>query len=58
MNFYKIKSEGFAPAYEYDEFMEALHAEFPFKTNMQIIPTQEMKNIFKASRNRKALLKK
>ena len=58
MNFYKIKSEGFAPAYEYDKFMEALHAEFPFKTNMQIIPTQEMKNIFKASRNRKALLKK
>ena len=58
MNFYKIKSEGFAPAYEYDEFMEALHAEFPFKTNMQIIPTQEMKNIFKTSRNRKALLKK
>ena len=58
MNFYKIKSEGFAPAYEYDEFMESLHSEFPFKTNMQIIPTQEMKNIFKASRNRKALLKK
>jgi len=58
MNFHKIKSEGFIPTYEYDEFMEALHAEFPFKTNMQIIPTQEMKNIFKASRNRKALLKK
>jgi transposase len=58
MNFYKIKSEGFAPTYEYDEFMEALHSEFPFKTNMQIIPTQEMKNIFKTSRNRKALLKK
>ncbi len=58
MNFHKIKNEGFIPTYEYDEFMEALHAEFPFKTNMQIIPTQEMKNIFKASRNRKALLKK
>ena len=58
MNFHKIKSEGFIPTYEYDEFMEALHAEFPFKTNMQIIPTQEMKNIFKTSRNRKALLKK
>ena len=38
--------------------MEALHSEFPFKTNMQIIPTQETKNIFKTSRNRKALLKK
>ena len=51
MNFYKIKSDGFAPAYEYDEFMEALHTAFPFKTNMQIIPIQEMKNIFKTSRN-------
>ena len=29
--------------YNMSSSMEALHSAFPFKTNMQIIPTQEMK---------------
>jgi transposase len=58
MNFYKIRSEGYIPAYIHDEFMTTLHERFPFKTNLQIIPTLEMKNIFKASKKQKTLLKK
>jgi len=58
MNFHKIRSEGYIPTYVHDEFMKTLHERFPFKTNLQIIPTLEMKNIFKDSKKQKTLLKK
>ena len=58
MNFYKIKSEGYIPAYVFDDFMETLHEKFPLKTNLQIIPNPEMKNIFRNSKNGKTLLQK
>jgi len=57
MNFHKIRSEGYIPTYVHDEFMAALHERFPFKTNLQIVPAQEMKNIFKDSKKQKTSLK-
>ena len=58
MNFHKIRSEGYIPTYVHDEFMKTLHERFTFKTNLQIIPALEMKNIFKDSKKQKTLLKK
>ena len=57
MNFHKIRSEGYIPTYVHDEFMKVLHEKFPFKTNLQIVPAQEMKFIFKDSKKQKTLLK-
>ena len=58
MNFYKFKSEGFIPTYVSDDFTDALHDKFQLQTDLQIVTTQEMKNIFKISKNKKTLLKK
>lgn len=58
MNFYKVKSEGYIPAYVSDDFTDLLHEKFQFQTDRQIVTVQEMKNIFKTTKNRKTLLKK
>jgi hypothetical protein len=58
MNFYKIRTEGYLPTYVRDDFTELLHEKFQLQTDRQIITTQEMKNIFKTTKNRKTLLKK
>jgi transposase len=58
MNFYKIKTEGFIPTYVSDDFTDLLHEKFQFQTDRQIVTTQEMKNIFKITKNKKTLLKK
>jgi transposase len=58
MNFYKIKTEGYVPTYVSDDFTDLLHEKFQFQTDRQIITIQEMKNIFKTTKNKKTLLKK
>ena len=58
MNFCKFKNEGFIPTYVSDTFTDALHDKFQLQTDLQIVTTQEMKNIFKISKNKKTLLKK
>ena len=58
MNFYKFKNEGYVPAYVSNDFTDLLHKKFQFQTDLQIIPTQKMKNIFKFTKNKKTLLKK
>ena len=58
MNFYKVKSEGYIPAYVSDDFTDLLHEKFQFQTDSQIVTVQEMKNIFRTTKNRKTLLKK
>lgn len=58
MNFYKIKTEGYIPAYVSDDFMDVLHEKFQFLTDLQIVTAQEMKNIFKTTKTPKTLLKK
>ena len=58
LNFYKVRSEGYIPTYVSDDFTDLLHEKFNFQTDRQIITTQEMKNIFKTTKNKKTLLKK
>ena len=57
LNFYKVGSEGYIPTYVSDDFTDLLHEKFQCHTDRQIIPTQEMKNIFKATKNKKTVLK-
>ena len=42
--------------YSSDDFTDALHDKFQLQTDLQIVTTQEMKNIFKCSKNKKTLL--
>lgn len=53
MNFCKVKSEGYMPLYVRDDFTDLLHEKFNFRTDRQIVPNYEMKNIFKMTRNKK-----
>mgnify|MGYP003617340594 FL=1 len=58
MNFYKVKSQGYIPTYVSDDFTDLLNEKFQLQTDRQIITSQEMKNIFKTTKNKKTLLKK
>ncbi len=49
MNFYEIKGEGFIPTYMRTDFTDSLHDVFGFRTDYQILPLRQMKNIFKAT---------
>ena len=46
MNFYELKGEGFIPAYTRNDFTDALHETYGFRTDYQIVNTKQMKNIF------------
>lgn len=50
MNFYQIKGEGYIPTYTRNDLTDALHESFGFRTDYQIVPNQQMKNIFKESK--------
>lgn len=52
MNFYKIKGEGYVPTYQRTDLTDALHEAFGFRTDFQIIPNAEMKNVCKVSNGR------
>lgn len=58
LNFYKLKNEGYIPAYVSNDFTDLLHEKFQFQTDLQIVPTQEMKKIFKFTKSGKKVLKK
>lgn len=47
MNFKEIKGEGYEPLYTRTDFTDALHEAFGFRTDYQIVPTQNMKKIFR-----------
>lgn len=51
MNFYEVKGEGFIPTYTRTDFTDSLHDVFGFRTDYQIIPMRQMKNIFKATKS-------
>ena len=51
MNFYKVPGEGYIPTYTRNDFTDALHKAFRFHTDNQIISTQQMKKIFKATKS-------
>jgi len=50
MDFLEIKGEGYVPTYMRTNFTDALHNAFGFRTDYQIVSTQNMKNIFKDTR--------
>lgn len=51
MNFYEVKGEGFVPTYTRTDFTDSLHDVFGFRTDYQILPMRQMKNIFKATKS-------
>lgn len=50
MRFIKVKGEGYIPAYSKSPVIDALHDEFGFKTDCQIITNQQMKKIIKKTK--------
>ena len=50
MEFFEIKGEGYVPTYTRTDFTDALHEAFGFRTDYQIVSTQNMKKIFKATK--------
>jgi len=44
-DFFKIKDEGFAPAYTRSDLTDALHDAFGFRTDYEIVTNRAMKNI-------------
>jgi transposase len=56
MNFYEIKGEGYIPTYTRTDFTDELHEKFGFRTDYQIVKTQQMKKIFKHTKKQKTLL--
>jgi transposase len=51
MNFYEIKGEGYVPTYTRNDFTDALHEAFGFRTDYQIVNVRQMKNIFKMTKS-------
>lgn len=51
MNFFEIKGEGYVPTYTRSDFTDALHETFGFRTDYEIVSTQNMKKIFKYTKS-------
>ena len=49
MKFLEVPGEGYIPAYTRNDFTDALHDAFGFRTDYQILPFAYMKKIFKGS---------
>jgi len=50
MNFYFIPSEGYVPTYTRNDFTDALHKTYGFRTDYQIVSNKQMKKIFKETK--------
>jgi transposase len=51
MNFYEIPGEGLIPTYERNDFTDALHDAFGFRTDYQILKLKQVKNILKITKS-------
>jgi hypothetical protein len=51
MKFFEIKGEGYVPTYTRSDFTDALHDTFGFRTDYEIVSTQNMKKIFKYTKS-------
>ena len=51
MNFLKAPGEGYIPEYTRTDFTDALHDAFGFRTDYEIVTENQMKRIFKATKN-------
>jgi hypothetical protein len=47
MNLFEVKGEGYVPTYTRTDFTDALHDAFGFRTDYQIVSSQNMKKIFR-----------
>lgn len=47
MDFFEVKGEGYVPTYTRNDFTDALHAAFGFRTDYEIVTTSVMKKILK-----------
>lgn len=47
MNFQELKGSGYIPTYTRDDFTDALHEAFGFRTDYEIVSLKQMKKIFK-----------
>ncbi|MGL5084831.1 MAG: IS1634 family transposase [Clostridium sp.] len=50
MNFCEVSGEGYVPTYKRTDFTDDLHNKFGFRTDYQILKTQEIKKIFKLTK--------
>lgn len=50
MNFYEVNGEGYIPTYTRTDLTDALHEAFGFRTDYQIVTTQQMKKIFRITK--------
>jgi len=55
MQFWKLKGEGYVPAYTRTDLTDALHDAFGFRTDSEIVDQKKMKNIFKTTKKAKTL---
>ena len=51
MYFFKIKGEGYIPAYTRTDFTDSLHEAFGFRTDLQIVTNREMKKIISSTKS-------
>lgn len=50
MNFYEVPGEGLIPTYTRNDFTDALHDSFGFRTDYQILKTKQVKNILRITK--------
>jgi transposase len=50
MQFWKLKGEGYVPAYKRTDLTDALHDSFGFRTDSEIVDQKRMKNILKMTK--------
>lgn len=51
MNFYEVPGEGLIPTYIRNDFTDALHDSFGFRTDYQILKTKQVKNILRITKS-------
>ncbi len=51
MNFREEKGNGFVPSYTRTDLTDALHEEFGFRTDYQIVSQKKIKEIFKQTKS-------
>lgn len=49
MNFFEVKGEGYIPTYTRNDFTDAVHDTFGFRTDLQIVNKKTIKNILKGT---------
>ncbi len=52
MNFQELKGSGYIPTYTRDDFTDALHEAFGFRTDYEIVSLKQMKKILKETKSR------